>query len=53
MNRGFAKAQLKEYTEAIADYDKAIELDFSKICWSETLAFKGRELVNLEFKEKK
>ena len=27
MNRGNAKAELKEYSEAIADYDKAIELD--------------------------
>ena len=27
MNRGNAKAELKRYSEAIADYDKAIELD--------------------------
>ena len=27
MNRGVAKAQLKQYSEAIADLDKAIELD--------------------------
>ena len=27
MNRGLAKAELKQYTEAIADHDKAIELD--------------------------
>ena len=27
MNRGIAKAHLKQYTEAIADLDKAIELD--------------------------
>ena len=27
MNRGIVKAHLKQYTEAIADLDKAIELD--------------------------
>ena len=27
MNRGNAKDELKQYSEAIADYDKAIELD--------------------------
>ena len=47
MNRGVAKAQLKEYSEAIADYDKAIELDpnFAEAYYARGLTYRelGKE----------
>ena len=45
MNRGIAKAHLKQYTEAIADYDKAIELEPNLV---EAYTNRGNAKTNLK-----